>query len=71
MARLSDSITYGNHAITGDVDVRGSLTVKGGEKGDIYYHNGIEFVKLPAGSTGQVLEMNSNGLPVWSDKTIG
>lgn len=29
MARLSDSITYGNHAITGDADVGGILTVGG------------------------------------------
>jgi len=32
MARLSDSITYGNHAITGDVNVGGTLTVDG----DVY-----------------------------------
>jgi len=32
MARLSDSITYGNHAITGDVEVGGTLTVDG----DVY-----------------------------------
>lgn len=29
MARLSDSITYGNHAITGDATVNGILTVAG------------------------------------------
>jgi len=29
MARLSDSITYGNHAITGDVNVGNDLTVNG------------------------------------------
>ena len=29
MARLSDSITYGNHAITGDVNVGGTLTING------------------------------------------
>lgn len=29
MARLSDSITYGNHAITGDVNVGGTLTIGG------------------------------------------
>jgi hypothetical protein len=32
MARLGDSITYGNHAITGDVNVGGTLTVDG----DVY-----------------------------------
>ena len=31
MARLSDSITYGNHAITGDVTVGGTLTLNGTE----------------------------------------
>lgn len=31
MARLSDSITYGNHAITGNADVGGTLTVNGVE----------------------------------------
>jgi len=29
MARLSDSITYGNHAITGDVTIGNNLTVNG------------------------------------------
>jgi len=29
MARLSDSITYGNHVITGDVNVGGTLTIAG------------------------------------------
>jgi hypothetical protein len=29
MARLSDSITYGNHAITGDMNVGGTLTIAG------------------------------------------
>jgi len=29
MARLSDSITYGNHAITGDINVGGTLTLAG------------------------------------------
>jgi hypothetical protein len=32
MARLSDSITYGNHTITGDVNAGGTLTVDG----DVY-----------------------------------
>jgi len=46
MARLSDSITYGNHAITGDVTARGSLTVDGGIYGDGSNVSGVDAATL-------------------------
>jgi hypothetical protein len=36
-----------------------------GTKGDILYHDGTKFVKLAAGTTGQVLTMGASGIPEW------
>ena len=41
-----------------------------GAKGDILYHNGTSYVRLPKGTNDQVLTM-VNGLPAWSNGTIG
>lgn len=41
-----------------------------GDIGDIMYHNGTNWVKLPAGTTGQVLTMGSGGTPVWGGCTL-
>jgi len=38
--------------------------------GDILYSNGTNWVKLPAGTTGQVLTMGSGGIPVWGGCTL-
>lgn len=53
-----------------DVDISGSLNVGTGAKGDILYHNGTSYVKLPKGTDGQVLTI-VDGLPVWGIGTIG
>lgn len=41
-----------------------------GTAGDMLYHNGTKFVKLPKGTPGQVLTVDANGLPVWATPTI-
>lgn len=38
------------------------------DAGDILYHNGTSYVRLPKGTNGQVLTM-VNGLPAWADAT--
>lgn len=40
-----------------------------GAAGDILYHNGTSYVRLPKGTNGQLLAM-VNGLPAWTDPTI-
>jgi len=40
-----------------------------GVGGDIMYHNGTNWVKLPAGTIGQVLTIGSTGVPVWANNT--
>jgi len=37
-----------------------------GNTGDIMLYNGTNWVKLPAGTAGQVLTMSTSGLPYWS-----
>ena len=37
-----------------------------GSLGDMYYHDGTSFVKLPAGTQGQVLTMGASGVPEWA-----
>ena len=44
--------------------------VVSGTSGDILYHNGTGFVKLPKGTNGQILTL-VNGLPAWTNMTIG
>jgi hypothetical protein len=39
--------------------------VPSGTGGDMLYHNGTNWVRLPAGTTGQVLKMGASGMPVW------
>ncbi len=41
-----------------------------GSTGDLMYHNGTNWVKLPAGTAGQVLTMGSGGTPVWGGCTL-
>lgn len=41
-----------------------------GAAGDILYHNGTSYVRLPKGTAGQVLTLE-NGLPVWGIPAIG
>lgn len=49
----------------------GKIAGTGGTKGDIYYANtGGTFVKLPIGTTGQVLTVSS-GQPAWAAPTGG
>jgi hypothetical protein len=40
-------------------------SMPGGSSGDILYNDGSTWLKLPAGSAGQVLSVNA-GLPVWT-----
>lgn len=40
-----------------------------GVGGDILYHDGTNWVKLPAGTVGQVLTMGNSGVPVWANNT--
>lgn len=44
-----------------------------GIKGDIYVHNGTSFMRLPAGSDGQVLKADSSSPTgvAWANSTIG
>jgi len=78
MARLSDSITYGNHAITGDVNVGGTLTGDGSgltgtaplratstTKADV----GLGSVRdVDAYSKSEVDQINAD-IPVWEEIT--
>lgn len=41
-----------------------------GAAGDILYHNGTSYVRLPKGTNGQILTF-VNGLPAWVSPTIG
>lgn len=35
------------------------------QKGDLLYHDGTDWQRLPAGAVGTVLTMGTDGLPVW------
>lgn len=41
-----------------------------GNKGDMFYHDGTKWVKLAAGSVGQILSVGSDGTPEWQDLTV-
>lgn len=56
--------------LTVDLDGRYVEIPASGASGDILYHNGTSYVRLPKGSNGQVLKM-VNGLPAWADQSIG
>jgi hypothetical protein len=42
------------------------ISIKGNNAGDIQYWDGTNWVLIPIGSTGQVLQVNSSGIPTWS-----
>ena len=56
--------------LTVDLDGRYVEIPASGASGDILYHNGTSYVRLPKGSDGQVLKM-VDGLPAWADQSIG
>ena len=39
--------------------------VPAGVAGDMLYHNGTTWLRLPIGTTGQVLKVGASGMPVW------
>ena len=41
--------------------------VPAGSAGDILYHNGTTWARLPTGTPGQVLRLNASAMPVWSN----
>jgi hypothetical protein len=45
----------------------GTVTASAGQ---IVYNNGSGLVALPVGTTGQVLTVNSSGLPVWATPDV-
>ena len=56
--------------LTVDLDGRYVEIPASGASGDILYHDGTSYVRLPKGADGQVLKM-VNGLPAWADQSIG
>jgi len=56
----------GLSAVTVDIDGRYVQAPSSGAAGDILYHDGTSYVRLPKGTDGQVLKMVS-GLPAWAD----
>ena len=59
-------------AIDVGTDTSGNLPLtrlgSGGTNGDVAYHNGTSWVKLPAGTDGQTLKISS-GIPSWQTVT--
>ena len=59
-------------AIDVGTDTSGNLPLtrlgSGGTNGDVAYHNGTSWVKLPAGTDGQTLKISS-GIPSWQTAT--
>lgn len=63
----------------GNLNTKGEITVNSnkvfhegstGNKGDMYYHDGTKWVKLAAGTVGQILSVGSDGTPEWQDLTV-
>ena len=56
--------------VTVDLNGRYIENPASGKAGDILYHNGTSYVRLPKGADGQILTL-VNGLPAWKDRAIG
>lgn len=63
----------------GNLNTKGEITVNNnkvfhegstGNKGDMYFHNGTGWVRLPAGTPGQILSVGADGNPEWQDMTV-
>ena len=59
----ADTMTL--HASDGSVEIP-KLKVGSDAAGDVLYHNGTNYVRLPKGTDGQVLTLAS-GVPTWAD----
>lgn len=42
-----------------------------GQRGDMFYHNGTAWVRLPAGTEGQSITVDANGDPIYTDPAGG
>jgi hypothetical protein len=63
-AQVSDALTV---APTGSVDIA-ALTIPGEIRGDVLYFNGAQWMRLPPGSAGQVLQtLGTGGEPQWAN----
>lgn len=66
-----NAATYESETITiGDVGTTlvlpgAKINMNGSALGDILYHDGTSFVRLPIGSAGQVLTVSAGGIPSW------
>jgi len=56
---------YGQATWNNNLEIQGEFNLTGGTQGDILYHDGTSFVKLAAGTQGQVLTMGAGGIPEW------
>jgi hypothetical protein len=64
IANWTNAYNWGNHATFGYLK---SVSIPNQMTGDIMYYNGTNWVRLPKGTTGQILAMNSSGQPAWTD----
>lgn len=60
----TEAYNWGNHATFGYLK---SVSIQNQAEGDIMYFNGTNWERLPKGTSGQILAINSSGLPVWID----
>ena len=59
-------------ATAGTLDDLSDVVITSGAQGDILYHNGTNWVNLPAGTSGQFLKTQGAGAnPIWSAATAG
>jgi len=73
-SHVAGMVVY-NTAISGDVTPGyysndgtkwNPISLKANNAGDIQYWDGTNWVIIPIGSSGQVLQINSSGIPTWS-----
>lgn len=55
------SVPYALYAKSSGINIPNQMT------GDLMYFDGISWVRLPRGTSGQILAMNSSGQPNWVD----
>jgi hypothetical protein len=64
---LIDKPTSGNGIIIDETN-KISLNIASQVAGDMMYFDGTNWIRIPKGATGQILTINSSGLPSWQNQ---
>lgn len=75
ISRATGLTTLESLSVTGATTVGGSPVIAASgtaAQGDVLYHNGTAWTRLPAGTSGQFLKTNGAGAnPAWASETVG